>query len=156
MSEPTCGRKLIILAVIAMTLGATGVALCAHAHAPVGLWKTIDDESGEPTSYVRMWLDNGELFGKVEKVIRQPGEDPNPKCTKCIGDKKGQAIQGMTIISGLRQNGDVWSGGHILDPDNGHVYQCQIKIEDGGRQLTVRGYIGLSLIGRSQIWHRAE
>jgi uncharacterized protein (DUF2147 family) len=143
-----------ILVPIALTLGTIAGGVFAQGNTPVGLWETIDDESNEPESYVRIWVDNGELFGKVEKLIRKPGEPSDPKCTKCAGDKKDQPILGMTILSGLRQEGEVWTGGHILDPDNGKVYKCRIKVEEGGRKLEVRGYIGFSLIGRSQTWHR--
>jgi uncharacterized protein (DUF2147 family) len=143
-----------VLGATVIILGTAGFGLFAQENTPVGLWKTISDETKEPTSYVRIWVDNGELIGKVEKLIRKPGAVPDPKCTKCAGDKKDQPILGMTIISGLRQEGDVWTGGHILDPDNGKLYKCRIKVEDDGNKLDVRGYIGFSLIGRSQTWHR--
>jgi uncharacterized protein (DUF2147 family) len=123
---------------------------------PVGLWKTVDDKTGEARSFLRIWLDKGELFGKVEKLIRKPGENPNPLCDECSGDKKDKPIMGMTIMWGLKQDGETWSGGHILDPDNGTTYKCRVKIVDGGEKIDVRGYIGFSLLGRSQIWHRAE
>ena len=150
MKAPILG----ILGAITITLGTTGYGVLAQGNTPVGLWETIDDESNEPSSYVRIWVDNGELIGQVEKLIRKPGEQSDQKCTQCTGDKKDQPILGMTIISGLRQEGEVWAGGHILDPDNGTVYKCRIKVEDGGRKLEVRGYVGFSLIGRSQTWHR--
>ena len=124
-----------VLVSIALTLGTIGGGVFAQGSTPVGLWETIDDESHEPESYVRIWVDNGELFGKVEKLIRKPGESSDPRCTKCAGDKKDQPILGMTILSGLRQEGAVWIGGHILDPDNGTVYKCRIKLEDGGSKL---------------------
>lgn len=143
-----------ILGSVTITLGTIGHSAFAQVNIPIGLWETIDDETNEPESHVRIWVDDGELFGKVEKLILKPGEPSDPKCTQCVGDKKDQPILGMTIISGLRQEGGVWTGGHILDPDNGKVYKCRIKVEDGGRKLEVRGYVGLSLIGRSQIWHR--
>jgi uncharacterized protein (DUF2147 family) len=143
-----------ILGAFAIVLGTAGLGLFAQENTPVGVWKTIDDETKEATSYVRIWVDHGELLGKVEKLIRKPGDVPDPKCTKCAGDKKDQPILGMTIISGLRQEQEVWTGGHILDPNNGKVYKCRIKVEDGGKKLDVRGYIGFSLIGRSQTWYR--
>lgn len=147
-------RLVGILVSIALTLGTIGDGVFAQGNTPTGLWETIDDGSNDPQSYVRIWVDNGELFGKVEKLIRKPGEHSDPKCIKCTGDKKDQPILGMTILSGLRQEEDVWTGGLILDPDNGKIYKCRIKVEDGGRKLEVRGYVGFSLIGRSQVWHR--
>ena len=143
-----------VIGTIAIILGTAGSGVFAQENTPVGLWKTIDDQTKEPTSYVRIWIDKGELLGNVERLIPKPGDPPDPKCTKCSGDKKDQPIVGMTIISGLRQEREVWTGGHILDPDNGKVYKCRIKVEDGGKKLEVRGYIGVSLIGRSQTWYK--
>ena len=103
-----------VLGVIAITLGIIVCGVSAQGNTPVGVWKTIDDDSNEPASYVRMWVDNGELFGKIEKLVLKPGEHSDPKCAKCAGGQKDQPILGMTIISGLRQEGEVWTGGHIL------------------------------------------
>src|SRR5438105_8688965 len=124
-----------ILVSIALTLGTIGDGVFAQGDTPVGLWETIDDESNEPESYVRIWVDNGELIGKVVKLIRKPGVPWDPKCAKCAGDKKDQPILGMSILSGLRQEGEVWTGGHILDPDNGKVYKCRIKVDAVVRRL---------------------
>lgn len=149
--------KILVLGVLgamAVTLGTVVDGIRAECNTPVGVWTTVDDDSHEPISYVKIWVDNGELFGKVEQLIRKPGEPSDPKCTKCVGDKKDQPVLGMTIISGLRQEGEVWTGGHILDPRNGKIYNCRIKVEDDGKKLDVRGYIGFSLLGRSQTWHR--
>ena len=160
------GSRLRISPIIAISWGAfaasiltvmlAGSELWAQENSPAGLWKTIDDESGEPKSFVRIWIDHGELFGRIEKLVRKPGQNPEPKCDKCDGDKKDQPMLGMVIISGLRQEGGYWTGGHILDPNNGKVYKCQIKVDDGGQKLNVRGYIGFSLLGRTQTWMRSE
>jgi uncharacterized protein (DUF2147 family) len=64
-------------------------------------------------------------------------------------------VIGLDIIRGLHQDGEQWSGGEILDPENGATYRCSIRVEDGGRKLVVRGYVGFSLLGRSQTWLRA-
>lgn len=131
-------------------------ALWAQTTSPVGLWKTIDDDTKEAVSFVRVWIENGQLFGKIEKLIRKPGQDPNPLCVKCTGEKKDKPWTGMTIVWGLTQEDGTWAGGHILDPDNGKTYKCKLKVEDGGQKLAVRGYIGISLLGRTQTWLRAE
>jgi len=138
-----------------------GVALwvvfaVAQAETPVGLWKTIDDETGKERSYVRIVEVNGELQGTVEKIFDFPGDDPKHLCDKCSGDRKDKSVIGMNIIWGMKEDEGVWRGGHILDPNNGKTYRCKMTPSEDGRQLDVRGYIGISLIGRTQTWHRLE
>ena len=118
----------------------------------VGKWKTIDDKSGKAKSVVEIYQGpNGKYYGKIEKLYVEPGEDANPKCTECKGAKKDQQIIGMIIISGLEKTGsNMWRRGEILDPANGNVYDCKMWIEKGN--LQVRGYLGVSLVGRSQTW----
>ena len=124
------------------------------ADSPAGLWRTIDDKSGKEKSLVRIVDVNGELRGTIEKLFREPGEDPNPNCEKCPGDKKNKPVVGMTILTGLKKDKDQWSGGEILDPQNGKIYRCKLWLDDKGRELHVRGFIGVALLGRTQIWIR--
>ncbi len=123
---------------------------------PVGRWTTVDDDSGKPKSVVRIWEEGGKLQGKIESLVLEPGDDPNPKCTKCEGERKDQPIVGMVILWGLSRDGQKWSGGHILDPDNGSTYRCFLEPAEGGAKLKVRGYIGLALLGRTQVWLQAK
>lgn len=123
---------------------------------PVGLWKTIDDKTGTERSIVRIWEEGGKLQGKIVKAFPRPGEDPNRKCDKCPGDKKDQPIIGLTFLWDLSHDGDEWSGGKIMDPDNGKIYKAYIAVQDNGAKLKVRGFIGFALIGRTQIWHRVD
>jgi uncharacterized protein (DUF2147 family) len=131
-------------------------AAWAQDDSAVGLWKTIDDATGKPKALVRITEDHGVLQGKIEKLFREPGEDQDPKCTKCTDTRKDQPITGMTILTGLKKDGDEYSGGQILDPKNGKVYKSKAELQDGGKKLSVRGYIGMPLIGRSQVWERQE
>lgn len=123
---------------------------------PVGLWKTIDDDTGKPRSLVRVIQVGQEYQAKVEKIFSKPGEDPNPSCEKCEGTRHDQPVMGMTILWGLKKQGAEYQGGEILDPENGKVYRIKMKLQDGGRTLHVRGFIGFSLFGRTQIWIREE
>jgi uncharacterized protein (DUF2147 family) len=123
---------------------------------PEGKWKTISDKTGKATSIVRIWKEKDKLFGKVEVVIPQEGEDPHPLCHKCTGERKDLPITGMTILWDLSQNEDGWDGGYILDPDDGKGYRCVIRVIEEGNKLEVRGYIGFSLFGRTQTWQRVE
>lgn len=143
---------------LALILAATLLASEARAEStsPVGLWKNIDDASGKPRALIRIAESNGTLQGKIEKVFPGPSEDWNPKCEKCEGALKNVPVIGLVILSGLKKDGAEYTGGKILDPDNGKVYSSKIQLTDGGKKLNVRGYIGVSLLGRSQIWHRQE
>ncbi|MFC7518883.1 DUF2147 domain-containing protein [Herbaspirillum sp. GCM10030257] len=131
-------------------------AAWAQDVSPVGLWKTIDDETGKPKSLVRITDNGGELRGKIEKLYRDAGEDQNPKCDKCEDARKDQPIVGMTIITGMKKDGNEYNGGQILDPANGKVYKSKMSLNDGGKKLDVRGYIGVPMLGRTQTWVRAE
>jgi uncharacterized protein (DUF2147 family) len=122
----------------------------------VGLWKSIDDASGKPTALIRITDNGGTLQGTIEKLFRKPDEDQNPKCGLCTDARKDQPIVGMTILSGLKKDGDVYDGGEILDPKNGKVYKSKLSVREGGRKLEVRGYIGVPMLGRSQVWLRQE
>ena len=123
---------------------------------PAGLWRTIDDHSGKEKSLVRIVEVNGEFRGTIEKLFREPGEDPNPNCEKCPGDKKNKPVIGMMILTGLKKDNGLWSGGEILDPQNGKTYKCKVWLENKNRDLHVRGFIGMALLGRTQVWKREE
>ena len=122
---------------------------------PIGLWKTIDDKTSKPRSIVRIVEENGEFKGIVEKGLVE-GESADKVCEKCDPPRKNQKILGMTFMWGLKKDGTEFKGGEILDPDNGKIYKCKMKLIDGGKKLDVRGYIGISLIGRTQTWLREE
>ena len=145
---------------IAVVAVAAIVGFAVHAeetlNTPVGLWKNIDDVTGKSKALIRITETNGVLSGKIERLFRDPSEDQNPKCIKCEGANKDQPVLGMTIIVGLKKDGDIYNGGTILDPDNGNVYKSKLVLEDGGKKLTVRGYIGIPWIGRSQVWVREQ
>ena len=144
----------IFLVFIALLLPA--LRLSAAEPSPVGLWKTIDDNSGQPRGLIRIREVNGRLEGIVEKGFPKPGENQPPNCDKCEGARHNQPILGMTILWGLTKEGDEYQGGEILDPGSGKIYRAKVKLIDSGKKLEVRGFIGVSLFGRSQIWLREE
>jgi uncharacterized protein (DUF2147 family) len=138
-----------------LLLGVAGSAL-ADANSPAGLWKTIDDKTGKERSLVRITESSGVFEGKVEKIFDQPGDDPQHLCKECEGERKDKSVIGMTILWGLKKEDDQYTGGEILDPKNGKIYRAKMKIVEGGKKLEVRGFIGVSLFGRSQTWVREE
>jgi uncharacterized protein (DUF2147 family) len=128
----------------------------AQQATPVGLWKNIDDVTGKPKALIRISETKGELRGQIEQLYLAPGADPNPRCTLCEGANKDAPVIGMVFMSGLRKTDDEYSGGQIIDPDNGKVYRSKLTLVDGGKKLNVRGYIGMPLFGRSQVWVRQD
>jgi uncharacterized protein (DUF2147 family) len=145
--------KLIIVLSLFLT-SLTSVAFAAGA-TPAGLWRTIDDNSGKPRSLVRINENNGEYSAVIEKGLLAT-DTPDAVCDKCKDERKGQRIVGMTIVKGIKLKDGHYEGGEILDPENGKTYRCLMKLDSTGNELEVRGYIGIALIGRSQIWTRVE
>ncbi len=128
----------------------------AQSTSPIGLWKSIDDRTGKPTAIIRITEIEGRFQGRIEKVFPEPGESANPVCSECKGELRDQPIVGMTILSELRRVGDEYTEGRILDPDNGKLYRCTMRLSDGGNRLNIRGYIGIQLLGRTQVWLREQ
>jgi uncharacterized protein (DUF2147 family) len=144
--------KICIAALV--LVAATGTALAQAT--PTGLWKTIDDETKAEKSLVRISDNGGVYTGKIEKIL---SDKPDAKCTECTDERKGQPVQGMTIIRNVKASADdkaLWDSGDILDPNNGKIYKVRLKPVDGGKKLEVRGYVGAPLLGRTQTWIRAE
>ena len=120
---------------------------------PLGVWKTIDDKTGEAKSHIEIYeTEDGKLHGKIIKLL-QAAEDST--CDACPDDKKDQPLMEMTVVWGLKVYKDYWSYGKIMDPENGKVYKCSVWLEDNNT-LKVRGYVGFSALGRSQKWYRIE
>jgi uncharacterized protein (DUF2147 family) len=112
-----------------------------------------------PRERKRRWWASGKRRANCtgeSKLIDPDPKDPDPRCDRCEGELKGKPLIGLHILWDLRKDGDAWSGGRILDPDNGKVYKCHIAMEQDGKKLKVRGFIGLSLLGRTQYWLRQE
>jgi uncharacterized protein (DUF2147 family) len=124
----------------------------AFSQSPVGRWKTIDDNSGEERSIVEIYEKDGKIYGKIIKLFRKPGEDPDPICDECNEDdsRYNKKIIGMEIITGLKKSGDAYEHGEILDPESGRVYKCRVWLE--GSDLKVRGYWGPFY--RTQTWKK--
>ncbi|MEB0136755.1 DUF2147 domain-containing protein [Actimicrobium sp. CCC2.4] len=139
----------------ALTVGLLLATGALAQSSPVGLWKSIDDGNGQPKALIRISDSNGELKGKIEKIFPST-DDKHPNCDKCEGANKGQPILGMTIVNGMRAEGSEFTGGTILDPNNGKVYKSKMTLSDEGKKLNVRGYIGMPMLGRTQVWLREE
>jgi uncharacterized protein (DUF2147 family) len=127
-------------------------AWAASPASPVGVWRTVDDATNKPRALVRIFDRGGLLFGRVTSIF--DAQYAAARCQACSGDRKGQPVLGLEIIRDMKPDGDRWDGGTILDPQNGDIYHCRMHLGPDGQTLVVRGFIGFSLIGRSQIWQR--
>ena len=142
--------KLAFAALVAavMFVSATAYAFLSDRTSPVGHWKTIDDETGEAKSIVRLYEVDGKMYGRVDRLLQNPGA----LCEACEGEDHNKPIEKMVILWGLSQDGDTWSGGKIFDPKKGKTYRAKIWLENDGAKLKVRGYLGPFF--RTQTWIR--
>ena len=131
-------------------------AYAQSADPAIGVWKTIDDKTNQPASLIKIEQVNGVLEGTIIKTFPRPNETPLVYCNLCKDDRKDKPIVGMKIMTDLKQDeSGAWSGGKILDPKEGEIYKVKIVTEDG-KKMDVRGYIGIPLLGRTQVWYKAE
>lgn len=139
----------------AMLIAGASMTAFADQMSPVGSWTTIDDETNKPKSVVRISEKDGVISGTVEKIFDPAKQDS--KCDECAADdpRKGKSVIGMTILTGLKKDGDnVYNGGQILDPKNGKTYNAKVTVIDGGKKLEMRGSI--LFFGRTQTWIRVN
>jgi uncharacterized protein (DUF2147 family) len=137
---------------LAIVLVATSGAAFAQM-SPVGLWRNVDDKTGQAKAEIRVTDRAGQLSGRIEKSLVKDGQ---LTCTECTDDRKGQPMIGLEIIRGGKQEAgkDVWSGGQILDPESGKDYRASYTPIEGGKKLQVRGYLGP--FWRTQTWNRVQ
>ena len=139
---------------IAFAFGFSAISALAQM-TPAGLWKTIDDDGKTEKSLVRISEIAGVVSGVIEKIFDPAKQDS--KCDQCTDERKDKPVVGMVILRNVRQDADdkgLWSGGEILDPNNGKTYKTRLKPVDGGKKLEMRGYIGFFY--RTQVWQRVE
>jgi uncharacterized protein (DUF2147 family) len=136
----------------ALSFAATALSAMAQS-TPVGLWRNVDDKTGEVKAEIRIDETNGALLGRIEKALGKDAK-PGATCDECSDDRKGKPMVGLDIIRGGKkaEGKDVWEGGKILDPENGKEYRASYTPTDGGRKLEVRGYLGP--FWRTQTWNR--
>lgn len=144
-------RSTIALVTLALAAGTAAAQM-----SPVGLWKTIDDETKKEKSLVRVVDNGGVVSGRIEKFL-DPDTKADAVCDKCSDDRRGKPILGMTILRNLKVGDDdktVWEGGDVLDPNNGKIFRARLKPINNGKELQLRGYLGPFY--RTQTWVRVE
>jgi uncharacterized protein (DUF2147 family) len=145
--------KPLIFSAIILAISQVGSAWANDLSTPAGLWKTADDK-GKATGYVRINEAQGVFTGVIEKGLEN--EKQEEFCTACKGERKNQKMIGMTVIKNVKAKGGAYEGSEILDPFSGNTYRVKLTPIEAGKKLEVRGFVGISLFGRTQIWERAE
>lgn len=128
------------------------ICFLANAQSPIGTWKTIDDETKQAKSYVQIYEKNGLLYGKIVKLLTKTDHED---CRNCKGILKNKPLIGLEIMTNMKKEGNEWVDGTIVDPKSGKEYSCKFSLE-GKDKLKLRGFIGFSLIGRTQYWYRVD
>ncbi|HJP98512.1 MAG TPA: DUF2147 domain-containing protein [Rhodanobacteraceae bacterium] len=147
-------RIVVRSALMALALLLATAYAATESATPVGTWTQVDDATGKPKSIIEISEQpDGALQGVVKQVLFSD-QGTNPKCEKCEGERHNKPVVGMTIMWGVKKDGDQWDGGQILDPNNGKIYKVKLELADNGQKLDVRGYIGMPLLGRTQTWMR--
>ena len=145
--------------VLRLVFAAAFTVILAHASSATpsaaGVWKQID-ENGKVGALVTITQEGGVFVGRLSRLFPDPGDDPNPICSQCTGARHNQPVLGLLFIEGMKQSGLEYQGGTILDPETGKLYKASMSLDPGGSRLTVRGYVGLPIFGRSQTWTRVQ
>ncbi len=144
---------------LGLMLIATFMTGTIYAQDLTGTWQQIDDKTGSPKALIEIRQDsNGTYAGKIVKVTPRPGYTPQKTCNKCPAPYTNQPILGMDVLTGLKQVGDSanYEKGRVIDPLGGKIYDAKVRLSSNGKRLTLRGYVGVSALGRSQTWIRQE
>lgn len=136
----------------------SAVSSFSFAEDIIGLWQSIDDKTGAPKALVEIRKEADNTYaGKVVKLTPRAGYTPKETCVDCPPPYTNKPIIGLDVVTGLKStDGLNYTSGRILDPNTGKLYSLKAKLSSNGKRLHLRGYLGVSALGRNQIWIRAE
>ena len=142
---------MLVVLLVALAASLPAAAADARLASPVGLWQPLDS-AGKPEGLIRIFETHGLYYGRIEPSSAD--DDRNARCTRCTDDRHDQPIIGLVLLRHLKPQNGEYVGGDILDPDTGRIYGCTLRLTNGGREAIMRGFLGISLLGRSQTWRR--
>src|SRR5258708_28584094 len=144
---------------LSMLLAVSFAALTALAHSAKadeptasGLWEK--SAAGKPVAWILIFEHGGTYQGAIAKRFLKPGDDAGAVCAKCVDDRRNEPLLGITFIRGMKRNGLKYEGGDILDPRDGKIYSANMAVNSDGQTLTLRGYMGISILGHDEVWNR--
>lgn len=146
--------QMVLPAIVLSMLFSSALALPSRAEpSVVGLWEQ-SDEDGRVGAWFNFFEKDGFYVGAIAKAFPTPGEKSETICSKCPGDRKNAPIMGLIIVNGMQRKGRSYENGTILDPRDGSIYRASMELSNDGQKLMVRGYLGIELLGRTQVWRR--